>query len=152
WFFHAIERYTVATGDDETVRKLMPVLIDIVQHHLQGTRFGIRIDPADGLFTQGAEGYQPTWMDAKVDDWVVTPRRGKAVELNALWYNALCLMQAWTSQFGGGEGLNLADHANRARESFNKRFWHADGGYLYDVIDGEHGDDPSCRPNQVFAI
>jgi predicted glycogen debranching enzyme len=152
WFFHAIERYTVATGDDETVRKLMPVLLDIIQHHLGGTRFGIHIDPADGLFTQGQEGYQLTWMDAKVDDWVVTPRRGKAVELNALWYNALCLMQSWTQQYGVGQDLNLAEHARRARESFNKRFWHEQGGYLYDVVDGEGGDDTSCRPNQVFAI
>jgi predicted glycogen debranching enzyme len=152
WFFHAIERYAVATGDQETVRKLLPVLIDIVQHHLQGTRFGIGIDPNDGLFRQGAEGYQLTWMDAKVDDWVVTPRRGKAVELNALWYNALCLMQSWTQQFGGGERLNLADHARRARDSFNQRFWNEKTGYLYDVVDGEPGDDPSCRPNQVLAI
>lgn len=152
WFFHAVERYTVATGDDETVRKLLPVLLDIVQHHLRGTRFGIRIDPEDGLFTQGAEGYQLTWMDAKVDDWVVTPRRGKAVELNALWYNALCLMDAWTKQFGGGEGLNLGEHARRARESFNRRFWYEKGGYLFDLVDGAHGDDTCCRPNQVFAI
>ncbi len=152
WFFHAIERYTIATGDDETLRKLMPVLLDIIQHHLRGTRFGIRIDPADGLFTQGAEGYQLTWMDAKVDDWVVTPRRGKAVELNALWYNALCLMVSWTQQYGGGEGLNLAEHARRARESFNQRFWYEQGGYLYDFVDGERGDDTCCRPNQVFAI
>ena len=152
WFFHAIERYTLATGDSETVRKLLPVLIDIVQHHLQGTRFGIRIDPADGLFTQGQDGYQLTWMDAKVDDWVVTPRRGKTVELNALWYNALCLMQSWTTQFGGGEELRLAEHAQQARESFNRRFWNDQTGHLYDVVDGEQGDDPACRPNQVFAI
>ena len=124
WFFHAVERYTVATGDADTLRKLLPVLLDIVQHHLQGTRFGIHIDPEDGLFTQGAEGYQLTWMDAKVGDWVVTPRRGKAVELNALWYNALCLMQSWTGQYGGGGGLDLAEHAQRARESFNRRFWY----------------------------
>ncbi len=152
WFFHAIERYTVATGDAETLRKLLPVLLDILQHHFQGTRFGIRVDPADGLFTQGAEGYQLTWMDAKVGDWVVTPRRGKTVELNALWYNALCLMDAWTRQYGGGDNMNLAEHARRAYESFNRRFWYEKGGYLYDVVDGEHGDDPSCRPNQVFAI
>jgi predicted glycogen debranching enzyme len=152
WFFHAIERYTLATGDDETLRRLLPVLTDIVRHHLQGTRFGIRIDPKDGLFTQGEEGYQLTWMDAKVDDWVVTPRRGKAVELNALWYNALCLMESWTRQYGGGEGLNLAEHAGRARESFNKRFWYDKGNYLYDVVDGEQGDDNCCRPNQVLAI
>jgi predicted glycogen debranching enzyme len=152
WFFHAVERYTLATGDAETLRKLMPVLLDIVQHHLQGTRFGIHIDPADGLFTQGAEGYQLTWMDAKVGDWVVTPRRGKTVELNALWYNALCLMHSWTAQYDGGDSLNLAEHARRARESFNKRFWYEQGGYLYDLVDGEHGDDTCCRPNQVFAI
>jgi predicted glycogen debranching enzyme len=152
WFFHAIERYTIATGDDETLRKLMPVLLDILQHHLRGTLFGIRIDPADGLFTQGAEGYQLTWMDAKVDDWVVTPRRGKTVELNALWYNVLCLMHSWTQQYGGGDGLNLADRARQARESFNKRFWYDKGRYLYDVVDGAGGDDTACRPNQVFAI
>jgi predicted glycogen debranching enzyme len=152
WFFHAIERYTQVTGEEETLRTLLPVLIDIVEHHLRGTRFGIHIDPADGLFTQGAEGYQLTWMDAKVGDWVVTPRRGKAVELNALWYNALCLLESWTRQFGGGEGLGIAEHARRARESFNKRFWFEGGGYLYDVVDGEHGDDSSCRPNQIFAI
>src|SRR5258708_6486705 len=152
WFFHAIERYTVATGDAETLRKLLPVLLDILQHHFQGTRFGIRVDPADGLFTQGAEGYQLTWMDAKVGDWVVTPRRGKTGELNALWDNALCLMDAWTRQYGGGDNMNRAEHARRAYESFNRRFWYEKGGYLYDVVDGEHGDDPSCRPNQVFAI
>jgi predicted glycogen debranching enzyme len=152
WFFHAIERYTIATGDDETLRRLLPTLIDIVEHHLRGTRFGIKVDPADGLFTQGAEGYQLTWMDAKVGDWVVTPRRGKAVELNALWYNALCLLQSWTQKHGGAESLNLVEHARRARDSFNKRFWYSEGGYLYDVIDGEQGDDASCRPNQVFAI
>jgi predicted glycogen debranching enzyme len=152
WFFHAIERYTIATGDEDTLRRLLPALIEIVEAHLRGTRFGIKVDPADGLFTQGAEGYQLTWMDAKVGDWVVTPRRGKAVELNALWYNALCLLDSWTQRHGGAAGLNLAEHARRARESFNRRFWYQDGGYLYDVVDGESGDDASCRPNQVFAI
>jgi predicted glycogen debranching enzyme len=152
WFFHAVERYTLATGDDETLRKLLPVLLDIIGHHLRGTHYGIRIDPSDGLFTQGAEGYQLTWMDAKVGDWVVTPRRGKAVELNALWYNALCLMHSWTQQYGGAGNLDLAEHARRARESFNRRFWYEEGGYLYDVVDGEHGDDTCCRPNQVLAI
>jgi len=152
WFFHAIERYTQVTGEQQTLRVLLPTLIDIVEHHLRGTRFGIHIDPADGLFTQGAEGYQLTWMDAKVGDWVVTPRRGKAVELNALWYNALCLLESWTRQFGGGEGLGISEHARRAKDSFNKRFWFDEGQYLYDVVDGADGDDPSCRPNQIFAI
>jgi predicted glycogen debranching enzyme len=153
WFFHAIERYVQTTGDRDTLRNLMPILCDIIAHHLRGTRFGIRIDPADGLFTQGAEGYQLTWMDAKVGDWVVTPRRGKAVELNALWYNALCLMQTWTKEFGGGQDLDITGHAARARDSFNKRFWYEEGGYLYDVVDtGTGRDDSCCRPNQILAI
>src|SRR4029079_10280356 len=115
WFFHAVERYTIATGDDDTLRRLLPILLDIVRHHLAGTRFGIHVDPADDLLTQGADGYQLTWMDAKVGDWVVTPSRGKAVELHARWYNALCLVQAWTSKYGGGDGLDLARHTARTR-------------------------------------
>jgi glycogen debranching enzyme len=91
-------------------------------------------------------------MDAKVGDWVVTPRRGKAVEINALWYNALRLLEQWTEIFGGGADLDLPAHAERARRSFNERFWYELGGYLYDVVDGEGGHDPACRPNQVFAI
>jgi predicted glycogen debranching enzyme len=152
WFFHAIHRYVRASGDTQTLQGLIPILVDIVQHHLRGTRFGIGVDAADGLLRQGADGYQLTWMDAKVDDWVVTPRRGKAVEINALWYNALSLLDAWTREHGGGEGLALADHAAQARESFNARFWYDDGGYLFDVVDGATGDDAACRPNQVFAI
>jgi len=95
WYFHAIDRYVRATGDRQTLRGLLPVLRDIVDHHLRGTRFGIGVDPSDGLLRQGQEGYQLTWMDAKVGDWVVTPRRGKAVEINALWYNALRLLTQW---------------------------------------------------------
>ncbi|HEX2458040.1 MAG TPA: amylo-alpha-1,6-glucosidase [Vicinamibacterales bacterium] len=152
WFFHAVNRFIRATGDTDTLRALVPTLVEIVSHHLQGTRFGIGVDPADGLLRQGAEGYQLTWMDAKVDDWVVTPRRGKAVEINALWFNALCLLSSWMSQLEIGDTLDLRRHAERARRSFNERFWFADGGYLLDVVDGERGDDPACRPNQVFAI
>jgi predicted glycogen debranching enzyme len=152
WFFHAMQRYVETTHDEEILQRLLPTFIDIVQCHLRGTRFNIRIDPADGLLTQGADGYQLTWMDAKVGDWVVTPRRGKAVELNALWYNAVCLLESWTRRHGGGESLDLADHARQTRDSFNRRFWYDAGGYLYDVVDGEHGDDASCRPNQIFAM
>jgi predicted glycogen debranching enzyme len=129
------------------------VLEDIAQAHLRGTRFGIRVDPADGLLRQGAEGYQLTWMDAKVGDWVVTPRRGKAVEINALWYNALCCLASWMNQVHGrGAGESYARSAERARECFNQRFWCEERGYLYDVVDGENGDDSSCRPNQIFAF
>ena len=152
WFFHAMYRYLVATGDRSTLRGLLPKLKSIVEHHINGTRFGIKVDPADGLLVQGAAGYQLTWMDAKVDDWVVTPRRGKAVEINALWYNALRLLTDWLREEGDPMALQTHEHAERARASFNKRFWYAEGRYLYDVVDGEDGDDPACRPNQIFAI
>ena len=152
WFFHAIHRYLSVTGDRSTLRQLIPKLKSIFEHHMQGTRFGIAVDPADGLLRQGAEGYQLTWMDAKVDDWVVTPRRGKAVEINALWYNALCLLAGWLREEGDALAPKVDDAAERVRESFNARFWYADGGYLYDLVDGEQGDDTACRPNQVFSI
>jgi predicted glycogen debranching enzyme len=134
------------------LRRLLPTLVDIVRHHLAGTRFGIGVDPSDGLLRQGEEGYQLTWMDAKVEGWVVTPRRGKAVEINALWYNALCLLDGWTRELGGAAGLDLTSGAERAYRSFNARFWSESHGHLYDVVDGENGDDPACRPNQVFAV
>jgi predicted glycogen debranching enzyme len=152
WFFHAIHRYVLATGDRSTLRQLIPKLKSIVEHHLNGTRFGIGVDPADGLLRQGQEGYQLTWMDAKVEDWVVTPRRGKAVEINALWYNALRLFADWLREEGDPLALAIDEHAQRARESFNRRFWYVEGGYLYDVIDGEAGDDPALRPNQIMAV
>src|SRR5438477_1885382 len=118
WFFHAIDRYVEVTGDHTTLHALVPRLIEIVDHHLKGTRFGIGVDPRDGLLRQGAEGYQLTWMDAKVGDWVVTPRRGKAVEINALWYNALCLLEGWVRAEQGDEAAQpLAAHAEKARRS-----------------------------------
>jgi predicted glycogen debranching enzyme len=153
WFFHAVHRYVEITGDRETLVGLLPVLRDIIEHHLQGTRFGIHVDPKDSLLVQGEQGYQLTWMDAKVDDWVVTPRRGKAVEINALWYNALCLMMGWLKEQDAKAATPaLQEHAERAKESFNARFWNAATGCLFDVVDGEQGDDPAVRPNQVFAI
>jgi predicted glycogen debranching enzyme len=153
WFFHAMNRYVERTGDRTTLHLLLPKLQDIVDHHIRGTRFGIGVDPADALLRQGEKGYQLTWMDAKVGDWVVTPRRGKAVEINALWYNALRLLEKWLCEEQNGEAARpINEAASRARESFNRRFWYEPEGYLYDVIDGEAGDDPACRPNQVFAI
>jgi predicted glycogen debranching enzyme len=152
WLFHALGRYVAYSGDSATLRLLLPVLKDIVRHHIEGTRFGIRVDPGDGLLIQGAEGYQLTWMDAKVGDWVVTPRRGKAVEINALWYNALQLLASWLGDAGDPEAADIADRAATAKASFNRRFWHQQKHYLYDVVDGENGDDPSFRPNQIFAI
>jgi predicted glycogen debranching enzyme len=153
WFFHAVERYVRLTGDTRTLRLLLPVFIDIAEHHLRGTLFNIHVDPEDGLLCQGAKGYQLTWMDAKMGDWVVTPRRGKAVEINALWYNALSLLAAWLREAGDSAAAEkYASAAARAREAFNLRFQCGETGHLYDVVDGENGDDPACRPNQLFAI
>jgi predicted glycogen debranching enzyme len=153
WFFHALARYERSTGDTTLVRQLLPRLREIVRHHREGTSFGIAVDTSDGLLRQGAEGYQLTWMDAKVDGWVVTPRRGKAVEINALWYSALRRLSRWESEHGQpAESEELESEALRVRGSFNERFWYANGGYLYDVVDGEEGDSAECRPNQLFAI
>ncbi|MEX0712831.1 MAG: amylo-alpha-1,6-glucosidase, partial [Pirellulales bacterium] len=153
WYFHAIDRYLQCTGDEATLKLLMPTLIDIVEHHLRGTRFGIGVDPDDGLVTQGEEGYQLTWMDAKVGDWVVTPRRGKAVEINALWYNALRLMEAWLREAGHEPAAaEMTRHAQRAYAAFNERFWNPNTGCLFDVVDGPQGDDASLRPNQVLSF
>ncbi len=155
WFFHALHRYLETTNDKITLQLLLPALIDIIEHHLKGTRFNIGVDPADGLLRQGEEGYQLTWMDAKMGDWVVTPRRGKAVEINALWFNALKLLAQWLRQSGDGAAARYEEKAEQARVSFNERFWHGPGGYLFDVVDcnGEAGTrDISCRPNQIFSI
>ena len=152
WFFHALDRYVKTTGDQEILTLLLPNLLDIVDHHMSGTRFGIHVDPADGLLSQGAEGYQLTWMDAKVGDWVVTPRRGKAVEINGLWYNALSLLEHWLTEANDSRSDKIRSYAERARTSFNRRFWSDDLGYLFDVIDGPNGNDPACRPNQILTF
>src|SRR5262249_13103194 len=141
WFFHAVHRYVEKTGDRVTLAMILPRLVEIVKKHLTGTRFGIGVDPADGLLRQGDQGFPLTWMDAKVDDWIVTPRRGKTVEINALWYNALRLLAQWLVEEQGELAAQEArENADRVFESFNRRFWYQDGGYLYDVIDGEGGD------------
>jgi hypothetical protein len=156
WFFHAVDRYLKATGDAAILAALLPKLADIVRCHLEGTRFGIHVDPKDGLLIQGADGYQLTWMDAKCDGWVVTPRRGKAVEINALWYNALRLLEGWTRESGDEKAASaLATHADLCRRSFNERFWNAAAGYLFDVVESSDlagQDDSACRPNQLLAI
>ncbi len=153
WLFHAVDRYLAATSDRALLQTLLPQLTDVVDRHIAGTRFGIGVDAHDGLLRQGAPGFQLTWMDAKVGDWVVTPRRGKTVEINALWYNALCLLADWDRSVGqASDAARLEDEAARVRESFNRRFWHEPAGHLLDVVDGENGDDPACRPNQVIAI
>ncbi|MFL6526776.1 MAG: amylo-alpha-1,6-glucosidase [Chthoniobacterales bacterium] len=156
WFFHALGRYLDATNDQITLNLLLPRLVKIAEAHLRGTKFNIHVDASDGLLVQGEEGVQLTWMDAKMGDWVVTPRRGKAVEINALWYNALKLLGSWLRETGNkAEAERFETCASQTRASFNARFWYEAGGYLYDVVDcnGEAGKlDHSCRPNQIFAI
>jgi predicted glycogen debranching enzyme len=153
WFFHALDRYLEITNDYETLKSLLPTLERIIKAHLQGTHFGIGVDSQDGLLRQGQEGYQLTWMDAKVGDWVVTPRRGKAVEINALWYNSLRLMETWLRRMESG---NLTEqvrlHADKVYRSFNERFWNPVANCLFDIVDGERGNDSALRPNQVLAI
>jgi predicted glycogen debranching enzyme len=153
WFFHALDRYVTLTGDRDTLKQILPKLLEIYDNHMKGTHFRIGIDAKDHLLKQGAEGYQLTWMDAKVGDWVVTPRRGKPVEINALWYNALRLLEEWIKEEQGEEAAKpFKEQADQTFRSFNDRFWYSQGGYLYDVIDGEQGDDSACRPNQILAI
>jgi predicted glycogen debranching enzyme len=151
WYFHALDCYYRATHDRDTLMTLYPILRQVIDHHSRGTHFGIGVDQADGLLRAGAEGYQLTWMDAKVDDWVVTPRRGKPVEIQALWFNALRLMAEWAESLGERPDawLRMAEQAGR---SFNSRFWNAATGCLWDVVDGEQGNDPSIRPNQIFSL
>ena len=152
WYFHAIDRYYEATGDGETLEALFPVLESIIDGQVKGTHYGIAVDPADGLLRASAPGYQLTWMDAKVDGWVVTPRRGKPVEIQALWYNALRLLGDWARRLGKPHE-RYTSLAGQAYRSFNERFWYEAGGYLYDVVDGEEmKEDPSLRPNQIFAL
>ena len=153
WFFHALQRYLRASSDWATVNLLLPKLDDSVRHHMAGTRFNIGVDPADGLLRQGADKLALTWMDAKMGDWVVTPRRGKPVEINALWYNAQRVLADWHDHAGNGaRAAELRDFAERTRQSFNRRFWYDEGQSLYDLVDGEAGDDSACRPNQIFAM
>jgi predicted glycogen debranching enzyme len=150
WYFDAIRAYHEATGDDALLKQLFPVLEDIIQWHRDGTRYGIGEDKADGLLRSGEPGVQLTWMDAKVGDWVVTPRTGKAVEINALWYNALRSMTAFARRLGqpAERWERLAERVGTGFE----RFWNEAAGYCFDVVDGPEGDDDALRPNQIFAV
>jgi 4-alpha-glucanotransferase len=128
------------------------VLRDIVDHHIQGTRYHIGVDPADGLLHAGEPGVQLTWMDAKVGDWVITPRIGKPVEINALWYNALLTLVEFIEARDEAAAMTYRALAARVQTSFQTRFRRPDLPYLADVVDGPQGDDWSLRPNQIFAI
>jgi len=150
WYFEAIRAYHEATGDDVLLEQLFPVLEEIVRWHREGTRYGIGEDAADGLLRSGEPGVQLTWMDAKVGDWVVTPRTGKAVEVNALWYNALLTMAKVARRLGHSAD-RWEKHADRVRAGF-ERFWNEAASYCYDVVDGPEGNDDALRPNQIFAV
>ena len=152
WFFEAARAYRASTGDDAFVRgNLYAALADIIEWHLRGTRYGIRVEE-DGLLASGEPGVQLTWMDAKVGDWVVTPRHGKAVEIQALWYNALCVMEEFARDFSDAPARKrYAALAEHARASFNSTFWNDAEGCLYDVVEGD-ACDASLRPNQIFAV
>ena len=150
WFFEAIRAFHAVADDVGIVADLFPVLADIIEWHQKGTRYGIRVDPVDGLLTGGEPGVQLTWMDAKVGDWVVTPRIGKPVEINALWYNALRIMAEFARMLDEDPTPYDAT-ADAARDGFG-RFWNEESGFCFDVIDGPDGDDPALRPNQLFAV
>ena len=152
WFFVATWDYLEATGDGAFVRdELMPVFEDILAWHERGTRHGIRVEP-DGLLHAGEPGVQLTWMDAKVGDWVVTPRTGLPVEIQALWANALAITAELSERFGKKDrAADLRRRAEQVRERFSERFWNEEAGGLYDVVNDE-GQDPSVRPNQIFAL
>ena len=150
WYFEAVRAYHEATGDLELVADVFPVLDDIIAWYQAGTRYGIHVDPVDGLLTGGEEGTQLTWMDAKIGEWVVTPRIGKAIEVNALWYNALrtasslaILLERDAGSFGAA--------ADRTQRSF-ARFWNDERGCCFDVIDGPEGHEAQLRPNQLLAV
>jgi predicted glycogen debranching enzyme len=152
WFFVAVRKYLDATGDAELVRRsLFPVLSGIMAWHRRGTRHDIHED-TDGLLSAGSGGDQLTWMDARVGDLVVTPRHGKAVEVQALWYNALRILADFEQKWGTERAAQeLSDLADRVLVRFPRLFWNDERGCLFDVVDGEYRD-PSLRPNQIFAI
>lgn len=150
WYFEAVRQYYEASRDQDLLRQLFPVLTDIVDWHVRGTQYNIHVDPDDGLLYAGESGVQLTWMDAKVGDWVVTPRIGKPVEVNALWLNALVTIAGFARALD-----KPADYyekmAAAARSSF-RRFWNESAGCCFDVIDGPEGSDASLRPNQILAV
>jgi predicted glycogen debranching enzyme len=150
WYVEAVRAYVESTGDESALDEFWPTLLSIVDWYERGTRFGIGVDPADGLLRAGEAGVQVTWMDARVGDRVVTPRIGKPVEVNALWYNALRAMAVFADR-GSTDGARFERLAARVRTGF-ARYTSVQNGGLFDVIDGPEGDDAGIRPNQIFAV
>jgi predicted glycogen debranching enzyme len=152
WFFEATRALAASTGDHEFVRtRLYDILADIIAWHERGTRYGIHVD-IDGLLMADEPGVQLTWMDAKVGNWVVTPRRGKPVEIQALWYNALRTIEQFAEKFGrASDRKHYQEMAGRAQRNFPALFWNSSAECLYDVVNGELRD-AAIRPNQIFAV
>jgi glycogen debranching enzyme len=153
WMFCALDSYIAATHDWSILKDLFPTFEQIIDWHVRGTDYGIGVDVTDGLLRAGAAGVQVTWMDAKIGDWVVTPRWGKPVEINALWYRALALMESWAVHLSTDASV-YSNLRTQVLRHFAERFWYSEGGYLYDVVDveGIAGKvDTALRPNQLFA-
>lgn len=160
WYFNAVDQYTKRSGKIGLAKELYPVLADILDYHRKGTRYGIKVDVRDGLLAAGEDGVQLTWMDAKIGDWVVTPRIGKPVEVNALWYNALVIMVDLSTRLGKKKSADEYREAAAQVHSSFQRFWNNEKNYLYDVLDGPDGVpdsdgrkiDSRLRPNQILAV
>jgi predicted glycogen debranching enzyme len=152
WFVVAVWKYWKASRDDEGARQLLPAAQEVIKCYRDGTRYDIYAD-SDGLITAGTPGTQLTWMDVKVDDYIPTPRHGKPVEVNALWFNALSMLAELEEKLGRNihAAVILRKLADQVAGNFVKAFWYGEGGHLYDVIQGNFRD-PSIRPNQIFAV
>jgi len=153
WYFIAIHKYIEATNDAAFILdKILPVLKEIIDWHFKGTRYNIHVDN-DGLLFAGEKGQQLTWMDVRIGDWVVTPRMGKPVEIQSLWYNALKIFAGLLELNGQTSDASLVNmSAEKARKSFGERFWYSEGKYLYDVIEENNNPDATLRPNQLLAL
>ncbi len=150
WYFEAIRAYDQIHPDLNLIRELYPALTEVIRWHRHGTRFNIHVDPRDGLLFAGEPGVQLTWMDAKIGDWVVTPRIGKPIEINVLWINALKILADFARRLGESD-QEFEAMAQQGISHFS-RYWNGDLGYCYDVVDGVDGNDPALRPNQIFAL
>jgi len=157
WYFYALDYYLRFTSNYDFLEEVLPHLKLCINRYVEGTYHGIRVDETDGLLSAHKPGKAMTWMNASIDGTPMTPRAGKPVEVNALWYHALSLMSEWLHYLSH---RNVSRHdasfyqelLTQCKDSFQRRFWYAAGHYLYDVIDGPEGDDPAIRPNQLFAL
>lgn len=154
WYFHALDSYLRVTHNYELLDQIYHYLVENIQWYVRGTSNGIKVDE-DGLLRAQQTGKALTWMNAYVDGKPVTPRSGKPVEINALWYYALSLMYEWSQRRAGRADYAAPYYqelAAQCKESFKQRFWNASGEYLYDVVDGPDGNDEALRPNQLLAV